>query len=274
MALKNEAQAAEDLKRALALQPDYAPAVLAGAGLAVRAGRTDDAFALARQAQKQPALARVGLLMEADLLLQQQPPQPARALPLYEKAFALEKTPKLIQTIHRLQAQSGKEAEADARLAQWLKENPDDIGTSMYAAERTLMKKQYKPAIAQFEAILKKSPSNPIVLNNLAWAYQQVHDPKALETAEAAHKAGGDNPAVLDTLGAILTERGDARRAVELLTKAVAGAPDNPDMRLHLAQAQIKAGDKANARKELEKLVAKGGTSPRSDEAKELLRQL
>ena len=76
----------------------------------------------------------------------------------------------------------------------------------------------------------------------------------------------GNNPAVQDTLGSILIDKGDSKRAVELLQKAVTSLPENGDMQLHLAQAQVKSGDKANARKTLEKLSAanKGDASAKA----------
>ena len=123
--------------------------------------------------------------------------------------------------------------------------------------------------MAQFEAILKKAPNDAAALNNLAWTYQQLKDPRALETAEAAYRLAGDNPAVMDTLGAILTERGDPKRAVTLLQKAVALAPpQSADLRLHLAEALAKSGDKAGARKELEQLAAKGENAPGAAQVK------
>jgi len=272
MALKNENAAADDLKHALALQPDFVPAQLAQAELAMRRNRPEEALAAARALQKQPANTAVGYMLEGDVLAQQR--KPAQALPLYEKAFALQQSPKLMITIHRVMEQSGKEAQADARLATWLKEHPTDVQTAMYAAERSLGKRQYKEASAQFQSILKIAPDNPAALNNLAWAYQQLKDARALETAEAAYRLSGDNPSIMDTLGAILTEHGDTKRALPLLQKGLALAPDNLDLRLHLAEALAKSGDKAGARKELEQFLAKGQDAPGAEQARALLKQL
>jgi predicted Zn-dependent protease len=113
-----------------------------------------------------------------------------------------------------------------------------------------------------------------VVLNNLAWAYQQVKDKRALETAERAYKLNPDNAAVADTLGWILVEQGSATRAVELLQKAVAAAPKAPTIRYHLAQAWLKAGKKDKARDELEGLLSAGAQFPEQNEASDLLKQL
>lgn len=270
MALKNESAAADHLKRSLALQPDFLPAHLAQVELAMRNNKMDQALASARALQSQKANAGIGYVLEGDLLARQN--KPAQALPLYEKAFALQPNPKLLLSIHRAMAAGGKEAQADARLAEWMKKYPNDQMVAMYAAERSLVKGQLKQAASQFEAIVKATPDNAVALNNLAWTYQQLKDPRALETAEAAHRLAGDNPAIMDTLGSILVDKGDVKRALPLLQKGVSMAPNSGDMRLHLAQALIKSGDKAGARKELD-LLAKG-EGPGANQAKELLKQL
>ncbi|MEH6433589.1 XrtA/PEP-CTERM system TPR-repeat protein PrsT [Massilia sp. DD77] len=271
VALKNESAAAEDIKRALALQPDFLPAHLAQVELAMRAKKPEQALESARALQKQPNNAAVGYVLEGDLLTREK--KQDQALAMYEKAYALQPSSKVLLTIHRAMLASGKEAQADARLADWMKKNPNDMTVIMYQAERSLTKGQLKQAAAQFETIVKAAPNNGVALNNLAWTYQQLKDPRALETAEQAYRASGDHPAVMDTLGAILVERGDLKRAVPLLQKGVNLAPNSGDLRLHLAQALIKSGDKAGAKKELELLASKGN-GPGAEQAKELLKQL
>ena len=272
MGMKNEAAAVDDLRKAVALQPDFLPAHLAQAELAIRKNRPEEAIAIARQIQKQPGLEPAGLLIESDVLIRQN--KPAQALLVYEKTFALTKTPKVMISIHRLLVQTGKEKEADRRLAEWTRANPNNVMVAMYVAELSMTKKQYKVAILQMLALLKQTPNNPILLNNLAWTYQQEKDPRALDTAELAFKLSGEQPSVMDTLGVILTERGNTQRSVPLLQKAVTLAPNDFDLRLHLAQALAKSGDKVNARKELEGIIAKGNNYAHLDDARELLKQM
>src|SRR6266446_5088804 len=62
-------------------------------------------------------------------------------------------------------------------------------------------------------------------------------------------------PAILDTLGMLLVKNGDTTQGLAKLQKAAQLAPNQADIRLHLAKTLIKAGDKAAARKELEVLA-------------------
>jgi predicted Zn-dependent protease len=78
----------------------------------------------------------------------------------------------------------------------------------------------------------------------------------------------------MDTLGWLLVEQGDTKRALPLLQKAVSLAPAAPELRFHLASALNKSGDKLAARKELEKLLADNKAFPQLDEAKALLKLL
>ena len=149
----------------------------------------------------------------------------AQAIKSYETAFGMGKSSALLIKLHAASAMGGKRAEADVRLTQWLQDSPEDVGVRLYAAEVSLRDKNYKRAIEQYEFLLRKQPENVLLLNNLAWSYQQVKDPRALETAERAYKLKPDNPDVADTLGWMLSEQGNTRRGVELLQKAVAAAP-------------------------------------------------
>ena len=170
--------------------------------------------------------------------------------------------------------EAGKPDVADARLAQWLAIAPEDAVARLYAADASLKKGMYREAIAQYEWLQRKQPNDLVVLNNLAWAYYRVKDPRALPTAEQAHKLTPGNAAVADTLGWILVEQGNATRGAELLQAAVAAAPDVPEVRFHLAQAWMKSGERMNARVELERLLSKQNAFQGRAEAAALLEQL
>jgi len=272
MTAQNNTAAANELKRAVDLQPELIPARMAQVEMAMRAGRPDDALAVARQIQKLNDKSPVGYATEGDILLAQN--KAAQAVPAYDKAFALARSPQvLVRTLQAMNA-AGKGKEAQARAAQWLKEHPDDQLVSLYAAESSLARKEYKPAIAMLEDVLKRNPNNPAALNNLAWAYQQEKDPRALPTAEQAFKLAGNNPGVMDTLGWMLVEQGNTARGLPLLQKASGLAPNASEIRYHLAVGLHKSGDKQGARKELDKLLAENKPFPQADDARALLKTL
>jgi putative PEP-CTERM system TPR-repeat lipoprotein len=272
MLMQNNTAAVDDLKRAVELQPDLLPARLAQVDLAMRMGHADDALAIARQIQKLNDKSPVGYATEGDVLMAQK--KPAQALPAYDKALSLAKAPEILVKSLQAMTLSGKGKEAQARAAQWIKDHPDDVLIGMYMAENDLSAKDYKAAIARLEGVVKRTPNNAAALNNLAYAYQQEKDPRALATAEQAYKLADNSPGIMDTLGWLLVEQGNTTRGVPLLQKASNLAPNSSETRYHLAVGLSKSGDKAGARKELDKLLASDKSFAQSDEARALLKTL
>jgi len=270
--LKNDGAAAEALKRAVALQPDLLQARVAQVELAMRRGRQDEALAMARDLQQQNPKSPVGFLLEGDL--QQTLKKPDLAVAAYDKAQAITKSGAIMMRTAETLRKAGKAKEAQARITAWAKQNPNDAGVQMYLAESYMAEKQFKPAIAILEGLVKRDANNGPALNNLAWAYQQEKDPRALATAEQAYKVASTNAAVMDTLGWMLVEQGNVERGLPLLQKAVAGAPAAPELRYHLAVGLHKSGDKKGARKELETLLAQNRPFPQLEDARALLKTL
>ena len=254
---------------ALTLKPDYIEAQLALANLRIRAEDFAEAMAIARQVQRQAPQSPVGFVVEGNVLMAQN--KFRNAAEAYEKAYGISKSGFLVTKLHTAYMLAGEPEQAEKRLSQWLKESPDDIDVRLYAANTSIRRGAYDDAIGHYELILQQQPDNVVALNNLAFAYQQVNDPRALKTAERAHELAPQSPAVADTLGWMLVEQGDAARGLELLQQAVAAAPNAPEIRYHLAQAWLKAGDKPKARRELETLLASGVPFPQQAEARKLL---
>ena len=78
----------------------------------------------------------------------------------------------------------------------------------------------------------------------------------------------------MDTLATVLADSGQVGKALEIEKQAVALQPDYPQFRLNLAKLYIKAGDKANARIELDRLAKLGDKFSRQAEVGELVKTL
>jgi Tfp pilus assembly protein PilF len=143
-----------------------------------------------------------------------------------------------------------------------------------YLASVYLAEGKYPEAIAQLEPVAAGEPENYQVLNDLAALYQETRDSRALATAERAYRLAPRRPEIMDTLGWILVNQGDRTRGMRLLEEAAdtAGAP--ADARYHLAQALIKSGENARARRELERLLARKDRFPQRAQAEAMLRKL
>ncbi|BAN36794.1 hypothetical protein SCD_n02995 [Sulfuricella denitrificans skB26] len=268
---KNLDAAKASLNQALELKPDFLEAQAALISLELRSGKPADALKIAQQVQQQNPKMSAGFVFEGDIHIDQK--QYDQAAKSYEKAFALDKSGLIAVKRHQAQSLAGSVKDSDARLLQWLKEQPKDTATRTYMAQAYMTRGQDKQAIEQYQILLRDAPGNLLALNNLAWLYHRAKDPRALAMAEQTYKLRPDAAFITDTLGWILFEQGKTARAVELLQKAVALAPTNPEIGFHYAVALAKAGDRQKARKQLEAVLASGLSFPQQDEAKALLKK-
>jgi putative PEP-CTERM system TPR-repeat lipoprotein len=258
--------------KALSIQPGFQEAQVLRVGVLTATRQYDAALTAARAMQAQSPRYAAGYKLEGDVLLAQN--KPLAAVKLYEQAFGINRVSPLLVKVCQALSQAGRAAEAHERIEAWRKAHPADIGARLYLASEALESKQYKLAIEQYEAIIALSPSHTVALNDLAWSYQQEGDPRALAMADRAMASAPENAAVLDTLGSILTSKGDTARAVAVLQKAVRLAPAAAEPRYHLGVALAKAGDKPGARKQLEQLVAQDKRFPDRAQALALLASL
>lgn len=272
MATGDRPAASESLRQALVLRPDFLDAHIAMVGLELGAGNFQGAMEIARRVQKQNPKSPIGYALEGDVFMAEK--KFAQAIPPYEAVHNLAKSSVSIIKLHLAYMLAGKAGEADARLAQWLKETPGDASVRLYAGESHMRRGQYKEAIVHYESLVELQPKNVLYLNNLAWAYNRAKDGRALETAERAYKLAPDTAAVVDTLGWFLVEQGAYPRGIGLLEQAAKIAPLIPDIRFHLAQAWVKSGDKVKAKAELERALAIKQNFASRAEAEKLLKEL
>lgn len=132
---------------------------------------------------------------------------------------------------------------------------------------------RYAEAAEVFESILRVDPTNWRVRNNLAWTYEQLGDPRALEEARHVLAQKPGHPATLDTAGWILGRRGELDEAIRLLREAAARDSTEPRIRVHLAQVLIERGLEGEAREHL-RFVLEKGSGAGLEEAQRMLTKL
>lgn len=181
--------------------------------------------------------------------------QPATALPYLEAARKTKFNLAAARALSQAYVEVGKPGQAIAMLQAYQRANPRDAIALAAIAELQMQQRQYKAAIANYEALRKlpNADKSVTVLNNLAWAYSVTGDSRALATAKQAYAVGPNLPAVQDTYGWILIRtKQDKKLALSLLQKAAAGTPNDPDVRFHLAVAYAMNGQRPKAIEALE----------------------
>ncbi len=141
---------------------------------------------------------------------------------------------------------------------------PNDASTYALIALLEDGRNNTAEAESNYRKALELNPGMPIAANNLAWIIVESQDgnaDEALQFAKGAIEKVPNNPAFYDTLGWVFFKKGLNPLAVEHLKKAVAmeavqsaqrGREPNPAYNLRLGIALAAAGDKQNARKEVE----------------------
>ncbi|MCT2399551.1 tetratricopeptide repeat protein [Novosphingobium mangrovi (ex Huang et al. 2023)] len=144
----------------------------------------------------------------------------------------------------RLYAKAAKAAgrpDADRIAREALFPTPQSLAAELANADTALRARNWANAVVIYERIIAVTDgTNPLVLNNLAYAKGQLGDKAdALKYALEALKYAPTNASIMDTAGWLLFETGtDRDRAVKLLREAAAKAPDNATIRQHLEKAQ------------------------------------
>ncbi len=272
MAAKNKEAAMESLQKALKVKPDSLEAQRGIMILDLDAGRTKEALEVAKQVQKQRPKESVGYIFEGDAHASKK--AWVEAAGAYRAGLKEAATVDLAIKLHTVLLADGSSAEADKFAETWLKEHAKDARFRLHLAEMASTRKDYAGASKHYRILLDAQPDNPALLNNLAWVAGQLKDPKAIEYAEKANKLAPDQPALMDTLGVLLVDKGDTARGLELLKKAVALAPQASQVRLNYARALIKAGKNSDARGELDQLAKLGDKFPAQAEVAQLLKGL
>ena len=88
------------------------------------------------------------------------------------------------------------------------------------------------------EQIDQQQPDSAINLNNLAWSYQQLEHPAALDTARRAYELAPNFASIVDTYGWLLLAHKQFDKAVAILQQAVDLEPNNTVIAAHLKDAQ------------------------------------
>jgi cellulose synthase operon protein C len=279
------------LNAALALNPEYAPALLASARL--KAGARDFAGAIAVAegvTTKDPGNAEAWKL-KGDLLLATKK-APDEALSAYRRA--LQADPKLVSgyaAILGVLIQDGKLDEAAALLQELKKFAGKQPQTMFLEAQLAYQKGDFKQARELSQQLVQMFPNNPRTLQlagatefqlgalaqaeiYLAKAVQVAPDAaaarrlllmtylrsgqsaKAVAALNAAAGNGGIDPGLYSLAGEVYLQAGDAKKAEEYFTKSLKLDPGNAAKRTALAVTHLAGSQPAAAFDELQSIAS------------------
>ncbi len=259
-------------RRAIAWDRSMVPAWRALIDLISRSGNTDEALSLVADLRTAVPEAPATDLIAARVL--RRAGQFRKAERLLRRLIAREASAEATIELYRVLAGSQQLARGIKLLENWLAGHDDDHGVRLILANGYIRAGALRKAIALYEALNRRVPDNPVVLNNLAWLYHKVADERALDFAMRAYARAPDDALVLDTYGWILVQKGEATRGLSLLREARTRAATDPQIHYHLAAALAALGRTDEARRELEQLLRADTAFDEVAEARALLQQL
>jgi len=268
----NRNAAREALRKALALKPDLIEAQRQLAAIDASAGDFQEALDIAHTIQRQHPAEAVGFALEGDVDVARHDWD--KAATAYRSGIKQAPSSDLAIKLHSVLLASGADAQARSFEADWRKDHPDDATFVFHLGDTALGRKDYPSAEAAYAAVLKMQPANAAACNNLAWLASLQNKPGALAYAEKANALVPNQPAFMDTLASVLAASGQVDKALDLQKKVVALAPDNDSFRLDLAKLYVKAGNKTDARIELDRLATLGKKFPGQAEVVSLRKDL
>jgi len=131
---------------------------------------------------------------------------------------------------------------------------PQDLNAAVNLAVMLDSTGKLDQARSLYEEVLRIDPENGLALNNLAYikADEGVDLDVALGYAQRALRHSPNDPGISDTLGLIYIRKKLTGQAVQVLRDLVNREPANPSFHMHLGMALYDAGEKQQAKKELE----------------------
>ena len=181
----------------------------------------------------------------------------------------------------------GKQDEAVQALTAWLERTPDDLAVQSQLSQIQIATGRTDEAERRLVRIVAARPEDAVSLNNLAWLMQARSNTETAEGRTALAQARqyaerayylAPSAETADTLGWILARSGEHARAVPLLRQAAAAsvARQRPDaaMFYRYAVALEAAGEREEARRVIEPVVASNAQFPERAEAERLLARL
>jgi tetratricopeptide (TPR) repeat protein len=191
----------------------------------------------------------------------------------YEKALSLGPIRSHALRDYQIKRELGVSG-AQQPLIDYLETRPLDNDLRVILAESYFQTDDLGKSIAAYERVVSDQPDNAVALNNLAWTYFLVDDPRAIATAQKAHDAMPDNGAIVDTLGWVMIQQGSAEEGEVLLRKAIEMENGRAEIRYHHAVALIKLGRNEEARDTLQKILESGEEFAGREDAGKLMNEL
>jgi tetratricopeptide (TPR) repeat protein len=171
------------------------------------------------------------------------------------RLFELQPSTYRVLQLSRAQQRAGARDEAERGLRDWLGEHPDDVAILVDLANFYIGAGEIDKAIEQLRHVISLNTNNLFALNNLAWFLRKTSPREAHRFAQQAIEIAPNEPNIVDTYAAVLSEQAEYDQALRVLVLAIDRGGNVAGLRLRRAEVLRLKGDLDGAVQELETLI-------------------
>jgi len=244
----------------------------AAAATDLRLNGLDSARKIVAEAQANNPTSLQASLMTGDILRAAGHLDEAEAF--YRAALARTPVADVVLRLFETRVEQGHRHDAIPLIETWLSAHPNDANVRLALADSLLAARDFAAAARHYTLVLATQPRDSVVLNNLAYAYGRLNDPRAIETARRAYLLRPNTPVIADTYGELQYRLGDRRLGAEILRQSYLAAPNDPQIAYHMAVVLADRGESGAAKAVLKPLLDAKPPRDESQEAADLYRRL
>jgi putative PEP-CTERM system TPR-repeat lipoprotein len=271
--LGDQARFRKELETTLGIDPEHIEAKLSLASLLGQLGELEATRQLLAELKQEAPSRREVIELDGSMAFYEN--RLDEAVQLLTEAARQGATSDLTMKLAMAQQRSGNLEDSQTTLEDWLQMHPGDLDARFLLANQYVVTDQIDLARVHYLVLVEAAPRNVAVLNNFAWLLLRAGEAEAALTyAERAFELARDDGEVLDTLGLVMRELGQRKKALNLFQAAVAAAPASPEIKLHLAQTLAEEGRESEAQAILRQLLAENAQFPGRGDAQSLLESL
>ena len=166
------------------------------------------------------------------------------------------------ESLYRFYTGRDRDDDAKALIERGLAAAPDSDPLRFYMADIHLREGRLEEALDIYSDLVEKRPENKIIANNFVSLSSELRlDEASIKRAAEVAKIleGESNANIQDTVGWAFYRDGQLERALDYLTRAAAGAPDNAEVLYHLGVVEFGAGTDGKWQATLNKALEAGG---------------
>ncbi|MEQ8515508.1 MAG: tetratricopeptide repeat protein [Chromatocurvus sp.] len=217
-------------------------------------GKLDEAQSIIDPLMQDQPVAAVTLYMQG--LIYSRRNDWENALVYYKQAYPYGHDKYSINTITRAYLNVEGTDATFAFLTAHLEKFPEESHVRFVRAKLYQSQHQFEDARADYDALVRAEPENPVPWKNLADMLIEQGDKRAVSHARTAYELAPKVPEIMVTLGRALLAFGEAEDALAVLSDARKARPRDPEIAYEYAVALFATGEPAEANTIMNTLAA------------------